>query len=163
MSDETIDDSIGTQQREIQRRRSRTYGSPGVGTIGDDAGPAPSTASAALPEQGDYMRAEPFVTPQAGGNTVAAGQTASTAVAQRGRHGEGAETTGNSVRGALSAGLSGATTTRGGEQGGIGASAYDPEPTAVNSDLLSDSEAVRERDLTLGEHYGGAMEQPGDE
>ncbi len=30
---ETIDDSIGTRERAAQRRRSRTYGSPGVGTV----------------------------------------------------------------------------------------------------------------------------------
>jgi hypothetical protein len=161
MSDETIEDSIGTRQRDALRRRSRTYGSPGVGTIDNHAGQTPA-APAALPEQGDFMRAEPYVTTGSGGDTTMDGQTASTAVAQRGRHGEGAETTGNSVRGALSAGLSGATTTRGGQQGGIGASAYDPEPTAVDGGLLADSEAVPERDLTLGDAYGGAMEQPGD-
>jgi hypothetical protein len=82
------------------------------------------------------------------------------AVVQRGEHGEGAETIGNSVRGALSGGLSGATTTRGGQQGGIGASAYDPEPAvAGESDDIGETREY-ERDLTVGERFGGTMEDP---
>lgn len=134
----TIEDSVGTRQREAQRRRSRMY----------PTSAAPPSA-AAPPEQGDFMRTEPY-TPD----------RASNAVAQRGYHGEGAETTGNSIRGALSAGLSGATTTRGGQQGGIGASAYDAAPATVETGDQLDAEDRPERDLTLGEAYGGVMEQP---
>jgi hypothetical protein len=82
------------------------------------------------------------------------------AVVQRGVHGEGAATIGNSVRGALSGGLSGATTTRGGQQGGIGASAYDVEPGAAGeSDRIGET-LEREQDLTLGEQFGGTVEDP---
>jgi len=81
-------------------------------------------------------------------------------VVQRGEHGEGAETIGNSVRGALSGGLSGATTTRGGQQGGIGASAYDVEPAqAGESDRIGEMQE-HEQDLTLGQRFGGTMEDP---
>jgi hypothetical protein len=81
-------------------------------------------------------------------------------VVQRGEHGEGAETIGNSVRGALSGGLSGATTTRGGQQGGIGASVYDVEPAhAGESDRIGETQE-HEQDLTLGQRFGGTMEDP---
>ncbi len=144
---ETIQDSLGTRERATQRRRSRTYGSPGVGTVDgpDKSGADPAPAAGDSP-QGDFMRIESF----------AAGDDGSGA--RRGPPGEGAGTTGNSVRGALSGGLSGATTTRGGEQGGIGASADDSSPAAA--DLPADDSATSERDLTLGEAYGGVMEQP---
>jgi hypothetical protein len=82
------------------------------------------------------------------------------AVVQRGDHGEGAEAIGNSARGALSGGLSGATTTRGGQQGGIGASAYDFEPGAAGESDRVDERQEHEQDLTLGERFGGAMEDP---
>jgi len=75
-------------------------------------------------------------------------------------HGEGAETIGNSTRGSLSAGLTGATTTRGGQQGGIGASVYDSDTTGSDAAVGSDGEPVAERDLTLGTQFGGAMEDP---
>ncbi len=148
---ETIEDSIGTRQRQVQRRRSRVYGTAAGGT-----------ASSAVPsEQGDYMRADPYLAPERSRDELATGSSAGSQVAQRGQHGEGAETTGNSARGALSGGLSGATTTRGGQQGGIGASIYDPEPTVVDTEERSDPGDGNERDLTLGEQYGGVMEPPG--
>ena len=103
------------------------------------------------------MQTEPYLAEdfQSGGR-----QTSSSAVSQRGQHGEGAGTAGAGVRGPLSGGLTGATTTRGGQQGGIGASAYDVEPTEVDAAESIDP-PERERDLTIGEHYGGTMEQPG--
>ena len=70
---------------------------------------------------------------------------------------EGAGTTGNSVRGALSGGLSGATTTRGGQQGGIGASAHAEEPGHTSDETTTDTGPGPMRDLTLGEQYGGTM------
>lgn len=144
---ETIEDSAGTRQRAAQRRRSRVYGTAGAATR---EGSMPSA-------QGDSMRAAPYDAEQQGPSLSMAGSQ----VAQRGQHGEGAETTGNSVRGAFSGGLSGATTTRGGQQGGIGASLYDPEPTVVDTEEQSDPGERRERDLTLGTQDGGAMEPPG--
>ena len=103
--------------------------------------------------QGDGMRTEPLPTadmnPRGATNTV-----------QSGRHGEGAATIGNGLRGAVSGGLSGATTTRGGQQGGIGASAYDAEPAASQAGDVNDAAYPREQDLTLGEQFGGAMEAP---
>ncbi len=147
---EPIEDSVGTRQRAMQRRRSRTYGSPGVGVRDEPPPEAASEGTAVAPEQGDYMQAEPYLPPAA----------SSSAISQRGQHGEGAGTVGNSVRGPLSGGLTGATATREGQQGGIGASAYDIEPTVVDTEELSDP-PDRERDLTVGEAYGGTMEQPG--
>src|SRR5918997_6819620 len=135
---ETIEDSVGTREREQQRRRSRTYGSPGVGVKEPSADTA-GTSGAEMPEQGDFMRA---------GTRP---ETRTAGVAQRGYHGEGAESTGNSARGALSGGLSGATTTRGGQQGGIGASAYDVEPGAAGESDRVGETLEREQDLTLGE------------
>ena len=132
-------------------RRSRVY----------DDRRTEATSTRQPDQQGDYMRAEPYLTHDL--NRDGAWQDSGTTAAQRGRHGEGAESTGNSVRGALSGGLTGATTTRGGQQGGIGASAYDAEPTLgdgrVTDDLAYDAARV-ERDLTLSEQYGGAMEAP---
>lgn len=102
--------------------------------------------------QGDGMRTRPL--PNAGMQPDGA-----TSTVQSGQHGEGAGTIGNSLRGAVSGGLSGATTTRGGQQGGIGASAYDGEPDASQTDDIDDA-APREQDLTLGKQFGGAMETP---
>ncbi len=144
---ETIEDSLGTRERAAQRRRSRTYGSPGVGTVdGSDKGGADPMPAPAPSPQGDFMHLE---------SSAIGGEVP---WAQRAKDGEGAGTTGNSARGALSGGLSGATTTRGGEQGGIGASANVSSSAAT--DLPADDSATVERDLTLGEAYGGVMEQP---
>ena len=137
---------IGTS---VRGRRSRVYDNRET--------EVPSTRQEDA--QGDYMRAEPYLTHDLNRDADTL-QDSAAAVSQRGRHGEGAETTGNSVRGALSGGLTGATTTRGGQQGGIGASAYDAEPAAVDSTATVDTGDVVERDLTLGEQYGGAMEAP---
>ncbi len=107
------------------------------------------------PDPGDVQgeRTEPLPTsgiqPDGATNTM-----------QSGQHGEGAATIGNSLRGAVSGGLSGATTTRGGQQGGIGASAYDAEPDANQAGDIHDAAYPREQDLTLGEQFGGAMEAP---
>ncbi len=134
-------------------RRSRVY---------DDRPTEASSTPRQPDQQGNYMRAEPYLTHDLNRDDDA-WQDSGTTAAQRGRHGEGAETTGNSVRGALSGGLTGATTTRGGQQGGIGASAYDAEPSMgdgrVTDDLTYDAARV-EHDLTLSEQYGGAMETP---
>lgn len=148
---ETIEDSAGTRQREAQRRRSRIYGVPRAGTAQPDA---PS-------QQGDYMRAAPYPAREGGSDELLDGSGTASQPAQRGQHGEGAETTGNSVRGALSGGLSGATTTRGGQQGGIGASVYDSDPGTGDTVVHGDPSSTPERDLTLGEQYGGVMEPPG--
>ena len=116
-----------------------------------------TTVSGGPPEQGDFMRAEPYLASDPDRDDVLSGGAAGGSPSQRGQHGEGAETTGNSARGALSAGLSGATTTRGGQQGGIGASAHDPEPAAADGDWVGDPGDAPERDLTLGEQFGGTM------
>ena len=59
----------------------------------------------------------------------------------------------------LSGGLTGATTTRGGQQGGIGSSVADPDPAAVDGERLGDPPR-QERDLTLGLQDGGTMAPP---
>lgn len=135
-----------------RRGRARVY----------DAG-ATRQASSPLPggvdEQGDHMRAEPYLTPDLNRTDAWHGVSTGSSSTQYGAHGEGAETIGNSARGMLSGGLAGATTTRGGQQGGIGASVYDPEPSAPDGGR-EDPSAIREQDLTLGEQYGGTMEAP---
>ena len=130
-----------SQDQHEQRRmgRSRVYQS--------ERAPAPGDV------QGDGMRTEPL--PTAGMQPDGATNTM-----QSGQHGEGAATIGNSLRGAVSGGLSGATTTRGGQQGGIGASAYDAEPAANQAGDVDNAAYPREQDLTLGEQFGGAMEAP---
>jgi hypothetical protein len=112
-------------------------------------------------EQGDFMRAEPYLTHDLNWDNDIAAHAETTSATQRGQHGEGAETIGNSVRGAFSGGLSGATTTRGGQQGGIGASVYDPEPTVDDDEHAGNVTSTLERDLTLSERYGGVMAAPG--
>ncbi len=131
-------------------RRSRVY---------DDRPTEASSTPRQPDQQGDYMRAEPYLTHDL--NRDGTWQDSATTAVQRGRHGEGAETTGNSVRGALSGGLTGATTTRGGQQGGIGASVYDPEPTVDDDEDAGNVPSTLERDLTLSERYGGVMAAPG--
>ena len=143
---ETIEDSVGTRQREAQRRRSRIYGPTRAGTAQPDV-PA---------EQSDSMRAEPYAVRESNRD----GSVIAPQPAQQGQHGAGAGTTGNSVRGALSGGLSGATTTRGDQQGGIGASVYDPDPDVGKTVVEDDPDMADERDLTLGEQYGGVMQSP---
>jgi hypothetical protein len=118
-------------------RRSRIYG--------QEARPGDT--------QGDYMRAEPYVAAPPQREDPAG-------LAQRGQHGEGAATIGNSVRGMVSGGLSGATTTRGGQQGGIGASVHDPDPALVSGRGVDDPSYEPEQDRTLGEQHGGTMEPP---
>lgn len=133
-----------------RRSRSRVYGAgagaPGMAAPGD--------------AQGDLMQTEPYLTPDLNRGTAAGGGMSGSATSQMSRHGEGAESTGNSVRGMLSAGVSGATTTRGGQQGGIGASVFDAEPGMDDGAGSDDSERRNEEDLTLGEQFGGAMEPP---
>jgi hypothetical protein len=107
------------------------------------------------------MRAEPYPARGGGSDELLDGSGTASQPAQPGRHGEGAETIGNSVRGALSGGLSGVTATRGGQQGGIGASVYDPDPSAGDTVVQGDLSNTDERDLTLGEQYGGLMQPPG--
>ena len=147
---ETIEDSVGTRQREAQRRRSRIYGPSRAGTVQPDV-PA---------EQSDSMRAEPYAVRESNRDELLDGSVIAPQPAQRGQHGAGAGTTGNSVRGALSGGLSGATTTRGDQQGGIGASVHDPDSGVGNPVVEDDPDMADERDLTLGEQYGGVMQSP---
>jgi len=153
MPEKTIDDSVGTRERAAQRRRSRTYGSPGVGTLdGADKGGARPQGAAPISQQGDFMRAEPYQASRANMQGI-----------QQGQHGEGAGSIETGTRGSLSAGLSGATTTRGGEQGGIGAGVVEGDPPALDRGRSMDTERVVERDLTVGDAYGGVMEQPGED
>ncbi len=147
---ETIEDSVGTRQREAQRRRSRIYGPTRAGTAQSDV-PA---------EQSDSMHVDPYAVRESNRDELLDGSAIAPQPAQRGQHGEGAGTTGNSVRGALSGGLSGATTTRGDQQGGIGASVYDPDSGVGNTVVEDDPDMADERDLTLGEQYGGVMQSP---
>jgi hypothetical protein len=124
---------------------------------GEQAG----AAGTAAPEdaQADLMRAEPYLTHDLNRDAAGGGMDGS-ATSQMSRHGEGAETTGNSVRGMLSAGVSGATTTRGGQQGGIGASVFDVEPGMDDGSGTADPERRSEEDRTLGEQFGGTMDAP---
>src|SRR5919199_6082766 len=92
---ETIEDSVGTRQREAQRRRSRIYCPARAGTVQPDV-PA---------EQSDSIRAEPYAVRESGTDELLDGSVLAPQLDQRGQHGAGAGTTGNSVRGALSGGL----------------------------------------------------------
>src|SRR5688500_3735926 len=99
---EPIEDSAGTRERAQQRRRSRTYGTPGVGVQDEPPPEHADQTSAAAPEQGDYMQAEPYLAEDFLSGDRLGQRTGESAVAQRGQHGEGAGTIGNSVRGPLS-------------------------------------------------------------
>lgn len=110
--------------------------------------------------QHDEMQAEPYLAYDLNRDGGAQAGRGRSATSQMSRHGEGAESTGNSTRGMLSAGLTGATTTRGGQQGGIGASAFDAEPGARRREEPGESEPRDQEDLTLGEQFGGTMAPP---